>query len=82
MHTFPLGLQNLTTSVYSPSGNGGVERVYNTMATVLAMVCNEHKINRALADSSRTTSIVPDLCPTLYPLEPPSGTTPLTVPGG
>ena len=31
MHTFPLGVHKLTTSAYSPSGNGGVERVYYTM---------------------------------------------------
>ena len=41
MHTFPLGVHKLTTSAYSPSGNGGVERVYRTMAKQ-AMVCNEH----------------------------------------
>ena len=34
-------VHKLTTSAYSPSGNGGVERVYNTMATILAMVGNE-----------------------------------------
>ena len=28
MHTFPLGVHKLTTSAYSPSGNGGVERVF------------------------------------------------------
>ena len=37
----PLGVHTLTTSAYSPSDNGSVERVYNTMATILAMVCNE-----------------------------------------
>ena len=34
-------VHKLTTSAYSPRGNGGVERVYNTMETVLAIVCNE-----------------------------------------
>ena len=38
--------------------------------------------SRAPTDSSRTMLTVPALCPTPYPLEPPSGTTPLTVPGG
>ena len=41
MHTFSLGVHKLTTSAYSASGKGGVERVYNTVATILAMVCNE-----------------------------------------
>ena len=36
MHTFPLGVHKLTTSTYSLSGNGGVERVYHTMAKILA----------------------------------------------
>ena len=43
MHTFPLGVHKLMTSVSFSSGNGGVERVYHTMAKVLAMVCNEHQ---------------------------------------
>ena len=38
-----LGIHKLTTSVYHPSGNGGVERVNHTMAQMLAMVCNEHQ---------------------------------------
>ena len=38
--------------------------------------------SRVPTDSSRTMFTVPALWPTLYPLEPPSGTTPLTVPGG
>ena len=42
MHTFPLGAHRLTISAYCLSGNGGVERVYRTMATTLAIVCNEH----------------------------------------
>ena len=42
IHIFPLGVHKLTTSAYSPSGNGGVERVYNTMGKILAIVCNEH----------------------------------------
>ena len=37
MHTFPLGVHKLTTSAYSPSGDGGVERVYHTMAKILAI---------------------------------------------
>ena len=45
LKTFPLGVHKLTTSFYSPRGNGGVERVYNTMAKILAMVCNEHQPN-------------------------------------
>ena len=43
MHTFPLGVHKLTTDAYSPSGNGGVERVYQTMAKILVMVCNEYQ---------------------------------------
>ena len=43
MHTFPLGVHKLTTNAYSPSGNGGVERVYHIMAKILAMVCSEHQ---------------------------------------
>ena len=43
MHTFPLDVHKITTSAYSSSGNGGVERVYQTMAKRLAMVCNEHQ---------------------------------------
>ena len=43
MHTFPLGVHKLTSSAYSPSGNGGVERVYDTMAKIQDMVCNEHQ---------------------------------------
>ena len=42
MHTFPLDVHKLTTSAYSPRGNGGVERVYHTMEKQ-AMVCNEHQ---------------------------------------
>ena len=38
--------------------------------------------SRIPTDSSRTMFTVPALWPTLYALEPPSGTTPLTVPGG
>ena len=38
-----LGIHKLKTSVYYPSGNGGVERVNHTMAQILAMVCNEHQ---------------------------------------
>ena len=38
--------------------------------------------SRTPTDSSRTMFTVPDLCLTPYPLEPPSGTSPLTVPGG
>ena len=33
----PLGVHKLTTSAYSPSGNGGVECVYHTMAKILAI---------------------------------------------
>ena len=33
----PLGIHKLTTSAYSPSGNGGAERVYHTMAKLLAI---------------------------------------------
>ena len=40
-----LGIRKLTTSVYHPSGNGGVERVNHTMAQMLAMVCNKHQNN-------------------------------------
>ena len=43
MHTFALSINKLTTSAYSPSGNGGIERVYHAMAKILAMVCNEHQ---------------------------------------
>ena len=43
MHTFSLGVHKLMTSAYSPSSNDDVERVYHTMAKVLAMVCNEHQ---------------------------------------
>ena len=43
MHIFPLGVQKLTTSAYSSSGNGGVKRAYNTMVKIQAMVCNEHQ---------------------------------------
>ena len=38
-----MGIHKVTTSAYHPSGNGGVERVNNTMAQMLAMVCNEHQ---------------------------------------
>ena len=38
--------------------------------------------SRVPTDSSRTMFTVPALYPTPYPLEPPSGTTSLTVPGG
>ena len=38
-----MGIHKVTTSAYHPSGNGGVERVNNTMAKMLAMVCNEHQ---------------------------------------
>ena len=41
-----LGVHKLTTSAYTPSGNGGVERVNHTMAKILAMVCNEHQNDR------------------------------------
>ena len=37
MHTFPLDVHKLTTSAYSPSGNGGAEHAYHTMATLLAI---------------------------------------------
>ena len=37
-----LGIHKLTTTVYNPSGNGGVERVNHATAQVLAMVFNEH----------------------------------------
>ena len=37
-----LGIHKLTTSAYHPSENGGVERVNQTMAQMLAMGCNEH----------------------------------------
>ena len=43
LKTFLLGVHKLTTSSYSPRGNDGVERVYNTMTKVLAMFCNEHQ---------------------------------------
>ena len=36
-------VHKLTTSVYHPSGNGGVERVNHSMAQMLVMVCNEHQ---------------------------------------
>ena len=45
LKTFTLGVHKLTTRFYSPRGNGGVEHVYNTMANILAMVCNEHQHN-------------------------------------
>ena len=38
-----LGIRKFTTSAYHPSGKCGVERVNNTMAQMLAMVCNEHQ---------------------------------------
>ena len=38
-----LGVHKLTTSVYHPSGNGGVERETYTIGEMLAMVCNEHQ---------------------------------------
>ena len=38
-----LEIHKVTTSVYRPSGNGGVERVNHTMAQMLAMVCNERQ---------------------------------------
>ena len=38
-----MGIHKLTTSVYRPSGNGGVERVNHAMAQMLAMVCNEYQ---------------------------------------
>ena len=44
MLTFPLGVHKLTTSAYSPSGNDGTERVYHTMAKILAMDCNENQM--------------------------------------
>ena len=36
-----LGAHKLTTSTYHPSENGGVERVNQPMAQMLAMVCND-----------------------------------------
>ena len=45
LKTFTLGVHKLTTSFYSPRGNGGVKHVYSTMANILAMVCNEHQHN-------------------------------------
>ena len=42
MHTFPIGVHKFTTSAYSPTSNGGVERVYHTMANH-AMISNEHQ---------------------------------------
>ena len=41
-----LGIHKLTTSVYHPSGNGGVERVNYTMTQMLAILCNEHQNDR------------------------------------
>ena len=41
-----LGVDKLTTSAYSPSGNRGVERVNQIIAKILAMVCNERQNNR------------------------------------
>ena len=41
----PIGVHKLTTSAYSPCGNGGVDRVYHTMATIPAMICNERQNN-------------------------------------
>ena len=37
MHTFLFGVHKLTTSAYSPIGNGGVERVYHTVAKILVI---------------------------------------------
>ena len=38
-----MGIHKLTTRIYHPSGNGGVERVNHTfLAKMLAMFCNEH----------------------------------------
>ena len=45
LNTFPLGVHKLSTSSYFPRGNGGAERAYNTMAKVLATVCNKHQHN-------------------------------------
>ena len=39
----PLGIHKVTTSIYHPSGNGGVERVSHTLAQMLAMFCNDHQ---------------------------------------
>ena len=36
-----LGIKTLSTSAYSPSGNGDVECVSHTVAQMLAVVCNE-----------------------------------------
>ena len=55
MYTFPLGVHKLTTSAHSLSGNSGVERVYITMAKILAMVCNEHQHNWDAHRSPRCT---------------------------
>ena len=37
------GIHKLTTSAYHPSGNGGVKRVHDTMAQMLAIFSNEHQ---------------------------------------
>ena len=37
------GIHRLTTSAYHPSGNGGVKRVNDTMAQMLAIFSNEHQ---------------------------------------
>ena len=40
----PLGIHKLTTSIYHPSGNGGVERLNHTfLSKMLAMFCNEYQ---------------------------------------
>ena len=36
-------VRKISTSVYHPSGNGGVERINHTMAQMLAMVVNERQ---------------------------------------
>ena len=61
-----LGIHNLTTSAYLPSGNGGGERVNHTMAQMLAMVCN-------VTNTKTTgTSIFPTSnTPIITPLAPP-----------
>ena len=38
-----LGRRKIATSAYHPNGNGGVERVNQTMAQMLAMVVNERQ---------------------------------------
>ena len=38
-----LGVHKLETSAYYPSSNAGVKRINNTIAQMLAMICNEHQ---------------------------------------